>query len=157
MAEVAEKKFTVIVAIDGSEQADHAFEFYIEHMHKSDHNLLLVHSAEPPFVSSQQAMYMSGELWEQMLAAEKDKVKKLEEKFANKMRANKISGRIKAVFSGRPGELIIDLAKEEGARMIVMGTRGMGTIRRTLLGSVSDYVLHHAHCPVIICRPEDKH
>ncbi len=33
-----------------------------------------------------------------------------------------------------------------------MGTRGMGTIRRTLLGSVSDYVVHHAHCPVTVCR-----
>ena len=35
-----------------------------------------------------------------------------------------------------------------------MGTRGLGTVRRTILGSVSDYVLHHAHCPVCICRQE---
>ena len=31
-----------------------------------------------------------------------------------------------------------------------MGTRGLGKIRRTFLGSVSNYVLHHAHIPVII-------
>ena len=36
--------------------------------------------------------------------------------------------------------------------MIVMGTRGMGVVRRTLLGSISDYVVHHAHCPVLVCR-----
>ena len=41
--------------------------------------------------------------------------------------------------------------------MIVMGTRGLGTVRRTILGSVSDYVLHHAHCPVIICKKWGRH
>lgn len=36
--------------------------------------------------------------------------------------------------------------------MIVTGTRGMGKVRRTILGSVSDYLVHHAHCPVVVCR-----
>jgi nucleotide-binding universal stress UspA family protein len=39
--------------------------------------------------------------------------------------------------------------------MIITGTRGMGTVRRTLLGSVSDHVLHHSHVPVIICKHKD--
>lgn len=41
--------------------------------------------------------------------------------------------------------------------MIVMGTRGMGKVKRTFLGSVSDHVLHHSHVPVIICRHKDDH
>ncbi len=52
----------------------------------------------------------------------------------------------------KPGQVIVNVANEEKANMIVMGTRGMGKIRRTLLGSVSDYVVHHAACPVVICR-----
>ena len=36
--------------------------------------------------------------------------------------------------------------------LLISGTRGMGTIRRTILGSVSDHVVHHAHCPVLVCR-----
>jgi len=63
-----------------------------------------------------------------------------------------VSGKIKAVFSGRPGEIIIDVANEEKVAMIVMGTRGLGTVRRTILGSVSDYVVHHSGCPVVVCR-----
>ena len=63
-----------------------------------------------------------------------------------------MEGRIVAVFGSQPGHVIVDKANEEHAQMVVMGTRGMGTVRRTLMGSVSDYVVHHAHCPVIICR-----
>jgi nucleotide-binding universal stress UspA family protein len=63
-----------------------------------------------------------------------------------------ISGRIRSEGGGKPGETIIRLAEEESATMIVMGTRGLGKMRRTIMGSVSDFVVHHAHCPVIVCR-----
>lgn len=53
---------------------------------------------------------------------------------------------------GKPGEAIVDAAKNENAAVVIMGTRGMGTLRRTVMGSVSDYVVHHAHIPVIVCR-----
>jgi nucleotide-binding universal stress UspA family protein len=53
---------------------------------------------------------------------------------------------------GRADEEIIILAEEIGAGLIVMGSRGHGRIRRALLGSVSDAVVRHAHCPVTIVR-----
>ena len=62
-----------------------------------------------------------------------------------------VSGRVVIRFAPSPGEAIVQLATTECATMIVMGTRGLGFIRRTILGSVSDYVLHHAHCPVAVC------
>ena len=52
----------------------------------------------------------------------------------------------------KPGQAVVRAATDEHAHMVVIGTRGMGTIRRTILGSVSDYVVHHAHCPVVVCR-----
>ena len=39
-----------------------------------------------------------------------------------------------------------------GAGLVVMGSRGLGPIRRVLTGSVSDSVVRHAHCPVMIVR-----
>jgi nucleotide-binding universal stress UspA family protein len=48
------------------------------------------------------------------------------------------------------------LAEKEGAELIVMGSRGLGCIRRALMGSVSDSIVHHAHCPVLVVRPEKK-
>ena len=49
-----------------------------------------------------------------------------------------------------PGEGIITTAEKERADLIVMGTRGLSTLRRTVLGSVSDYVLHHTKIPVAV-------
>jgi nucleotide-binding universal stress UspA family protein len=51
-------------------------------------------------------------------------------------------------------EEIVSVAEEIGAGLIVMGSRGLGGIRRALMGSVSDSVVRHAHCPVLVVRKE---
>ena len=50
----------------------------------------------------------------------------------------------------KPGQGICKLAKDEDAAAIIVGQRGLGTISRALIGSTSDYVLHHANVPVIV-------
>src|ERR671910_1130465 len=55
---------------------------------------------------------------------------------------------------GSPDAEIVKLADDIGAGLIVMGSRGLGGIRRTLIGSVSDSVVRHAHCPVMVVREE---
>ena len=57
--------------------------------------------------------------------------------------------------SGQPGDVVLSVAAEEGAGLIVIGSRGLGRLRRTFSGSVSDHVLHHAHCPVIVWRQSE--
>jgi nucleotide-binding universal stress UspA family protein len=54
---------------------------------------------------------------------------------------------------GRPGEAIIAEAERLGADLIVVGSHGQGAITDILLGSVSQYVLHHARVPVCIVPP----
>jgi nucleotide-binding universal stress UspA family protein len=57
---------------------------------------------------------------------------------------------------GRKDQEIVRVAEEIRAGLIVMGSRGMGGVRRALMGSVSDSVIRHAHCPVLVVRKE-KH
>lgn len=78
------------------------------------------------------------------------KVKDVEEKYKKKMCDEEAEFEVKLI-SGKPGEAIIEAMKECGADVVVMGSRGLGAIRRTFVGSVSDYVLHHSPVPVIIC------
>jgi nucleotide-binding universal stress UspA family protein len=54
------------------------------------------------------------------------------------------------VLLGDPGPALCSFAREAQARAIVIGSRGRGAIKRALLGSVSDYVVRNAVCPVVI-------
>jgi nucleotide-binding universal stress UspA family protein len=56
---------------------------------------------------------------------------------------------------GKPEEEIVALAEELGVGLIVMGSRGLGGVRRALMGSVSNSVVRHAHCPVMVVRQEE--
>jgi nucleotide-binding universal stress UspA family protein len=54
--------------------------------------------------------------------------------------------------TGDPDKEIVRLSEELGVGTIVMGSRGLGGLRRALMGSVSESVVRHAHCPVFVVR-----
>ena len=54
--------------------------------------------------------------------------------------------------SGDPATAILEVAHEQRVDLVVLGTRGMSTVERWLVGSVSSKVLHHAHCSVLVAR-----
>ncbi|KAK3102910.1 hypothetical protein FSP39_014892 [Pinctada imbricata] len=87
---------------------------------------------------------------------EKKKIDKTIESLGQKMKDHGLVGKVRSV-GGNPGEVICRVATEEKAGLIITGTRGMGTMRRTFLGSVSDYVVHHSHIPVLVTRHRDHH
>lgn len=64
----------------------------------------------------------------------------------------KIQAEVRIEKAEKPSHGIVDIANKENARFIVTGSRGMGVIRRTILGSVSDFILHHANCPVFVYK-----
>ncbi|HSW43743.1 MAG TPA: universal stress protein [Patescibacteria group bacterium] len=56
-------------------------------------------------------------------------------------------------WEGDAGESIVEASVAESADLIVVGTHERGTVGRLFLGSVSDYVVRHARCPVMVVRP----
>lgn len=68
----------------------------------------------------------------------------------------KAGGKVAEVHirNGRPDSEIVELAEEIDAGLVVIGSRGLGPLKRALLGSVSTSVIRHAHCPVLVARGE---
>lgn len=56
------------------------------------------------------------------------------------------------LWTGEPGLSIVAAAEAEGADLVIVGTRGLDRAGRFLLGSVSDYVVYHSRCPVMVAR-----
>ncbi len=56
------------------------------------------------------------------------------------------------VINGHPAEVLLEACA--GADLLVVGSRGHGAFAEALLGSVGQYCVHHAHCPVLIIRGE---
>lgn len=59
------------------------------------------------------------------------------------------------VWSGDPGDMIVEAAVAERAEMVIVGSHGRGAVGRFFLGSVSEHVVRHAPCPVLVVRPRE--
>jgi nucleotide-binding universal stress UspA family protein len=60
------------------------------------------------------------------------------------------------VWEGDPGEAIVAAADAENADLIIVGSHGRSGVSRFLIGSVSDFVVRHAHCPVMVIRGKSE-
>ena len=56
------------------------------------------------------------------------------------------------LLEGRAADEILNLAERIGADLVVIGSRGLGPVVRIALGSVSEAVIHHSRCPVLLLR-----
>ena len=155
MATETQRQRLVLIPVDASELCEKAFHWYIENMHHKGDKLIIFHCHEfhpPTFPHALESVE-----WKKLVDEHEEKLKALENKYQAKCEAAQVSARI-LVHGGKVGEEICKCAESENVTSIVMASRGHGTIRRTVLGSTSDYVLHHAHVPVIVVpKTKGKH
>jgi nucleotide-binding universal stress UspA family protein len=137
----------ILVAVDGSTEAQAAARMAVELADRTDAELHVVHVGEVrpvyhPERHGYQARYEElQEEAQRLLDEQADEVRSAAETLAGAH-----------LRMGRPDEEIVVLGEEIGAGLIVTGSRGLGGIRRALMGSVSDSVVRHAHCPVLVVR-----
>jgi nucleotide-binding universal stress UspA family protein len=144
----------ILLATDGSEEAQLAFASAADLSEKTDSELHVVYVGHMPLVSyeSPGAITLDPDLSGRMQEdAEQEARRKLDEQVRQ---VGKTAGEVAEMHArvGRPDAEIVGLADELGAGLIVLGSRGLGPLRRALMGSVSDSVVRHAHCPVLIVR-----
>ncbi|XP_052799251.1 universal stress protein in QAH/OAS sulfhydrylase 3'region-like [Mya arenaria] len=142
---------TVVIGINDSNHSEYAFDFYVDNIHRHGDHTVLVHVPEYTNIISTSSLLTDPNIISEMLRDTEEQICELVEKYSLKMKDKHLNGHIKQQ-SGKPGEAIIEGAIEENATLLIIGTRGRGKVRRTFLGSVSDYCHHHAPCSVLICR-----
>lgn len=156
----------VVIAVDGSEASAYAFTWALTNFLKQTDDVLVLTSQEylpdSPLPSIDVA---AGGEYAIPLVVENNTVEEVQlagaatalvEKYVKQCEQAKIPCEGEVV-QGDPGSHICSEAKKKSADVIILGTHGYGIIKRTFLGSISDYVLHHSTVPVIIVRsPSDS-
>jgi nucleotide-binding universal stress UspA family protein len=137
----------ILVATDGSREAELALTTAADLAKSTDSELHVLHVGEVPLVYHPERHAYRAEYEEH----EKEAQQLLE------AQVQRIDGAGATVAQthlrmGRADEEIVELAQSIEAGLIVMGSRGHGRLRRALVGSVSESVIRHAHCPVTIVR-----
>jgi nucleotide-binding universal stress UspA family protein len=148
----------ILLATDGSREAQLAATTAADlaSATNSELHLLSVAAGNPDPVYQIHEAGLRYETYEQALEAVKGETQEVLDEQVRKVR--EAGGSVKEAhlrIGERRDRAIIHMAEELGAGLIVMGSRGLGGVRRSLMGSVSDSVVRHAHCPVMIVRPEE--
>ena len=134
----------ILLATDGSREAELAATTAVDLAKSTDSELHVVHVGEFLPTMLAQTEVEPAQLEREAREQLDEQVRRIEE----------AGGTVKETHLrlGRADEEIVDVAHDMEAGFIVMGSRGHGRMRRALMGSVSDSVVRHAHCPVTIVR-----
>ncbi|EDO44805.1 predicted protein [Nematostella vectensis] len=145
----------IVIPVDGSKHSERAFDWYKGALHRGNDEVFVVHAFDP--YAAPPTPYPYGfafpEDWEQHMKKTVDDAKSVMEYYEKKCKDSKMKCTM-LTKPGDPGETICEIAKDKNADQIIMGSRGLGTVRRTIVGSVSEFCLHHTHIPMSIVPPE---
>src|SRR5215207_4999422 len=139
----------ILLATDGSEEAQLAATTAADLAQKTNSELHLI-TVGPDLPLYELPEHPAD--FEDVLRENRREAKEMLEQQAKRIEQS--GGTVKETHlrEGPAADEIVEVAEEIGAGLIVMGSRGHGRLRRALMGSVSDSVVRHAHCPVTIVR-----
>jgi nucleotide-binding universal stress UspA family protein len=148
---------TVTIGLDGSAHAAAALSFFSALPLPADLAAHLVGVVEPLRYPSSAPEMISGALIAALKDDEDERRQRLEAalRHAGETLRSRVQRVTTATLRGSPADALIRDASRSNSDLIVVGSRGMGAVKRVLLGSVSESVLRHAACPVLIARPPE--
>ncbi|CAK8572796.1 unnamed protein product [Lathyrus sativus] len=154
----------MIVAIDESEHSAYALKWTLDHFFNNNNSvfkLVLLH-ARPSATSS---VGLAGPVYAgaaEVLPIVDSDLKKIAARVVDSAKQlcikKSVNDVIVEVVEGDARNVLCDTVEKYHASILVVGSHGYGAIKRAVLGSVSDYCAHHAHCTVMIVKkPKTKH
>ncbi|CAI5490474.1 unnamed protein product [Closterium sp. Naga37s-1] len=156
------KSRKILVAVDPSDESSYALKWALENVIQSEDKVHLLHAQPYPkvyagpagparFGAAGAGFYVPPEVVETMKKQEEAVSRQVLRAAKAMCEQFKVSAEAD-VIEGEPRESICDAVEQLGVQLLVIGSHGYGTVKRAFLGSVSDYCVHHAACPVVVVR-----
>lgn len=138
------KEHGVVVGVDGSASSRRALEWALRHAGSTGLSVTAVYAWQVPANYGTAAMVLPA-------ADFADEAKRIIKQAVDAVAAEFPDVRVeRRIKEGHPAKVLLDVAEE--AQMLVVGSRGHGGFIGAVLGSVSQYCVTHAHCPVLVFR-----
>ncbi len=149
----------ILVALDRSPLSEHVFEEALSLAKTNDAALMLLHVLSPmeegypmPVYPGLDSVYPGNDEVIRLYAQRWQDFEQKGIEMLRELNGKALAAGVTSEFSqnvGEPGRVICNLAQTWDADLIVLGRRGHSGLSELILGSVSNYVLHHAPCSVL--------
>ncbi len=151
----------ILLALDGSKEANAATRAAVETSNATGSELHIVYVVDtgPRMPTMPWTPYPglgTSDMWEETWRETKRKSRAWVDQQAERIEAEGAKPEDVHLAFGKPDEAIVKLGEELEAGLIVTGSRGLDGVRRALMGSVSESVVRHAHCPVLVVRADEE-
>lgn len=137
----------ILVPVDGSEASRNALDYGVEMAKAHKAELLLVSVAD---VTEAAYPIMGVTLDREGFYNVKKKAESMVEELKKTIPSDVQV--VTEVENGIPGNVISSIVEAEKVNLVVMGNSGKGAVSSFIMGSVSQYVIHHVKCPVLVVK-----
>ncbi|XP_078175989.1 adenine nucleotide alpha hydrolases-like superfamily protein [Carex rostrata] len=151
--EAAPEKTAMVVGIDESEHSFYALQWTLLHFFSIPFPLfkLVVVTAKP---TPSSVVGLAGPGAADVIPFVESDLRKSALRVIEKAKelCHSVSDAVYVIHEGDARNVLCEAVEKHHADMLVVGSHGYGAIKRAVLGSVSDYCAHHAHCTVMIVK-----
>lgn len=140
-----------MVAVDGSHEAELAFEKGVNVALRNNSRLTIAHVIDTRALQS--VSTFDAEVYEEL----QEDAKKLMDQYAEKAKEAGVANVVTVVEMGNPKTLLAtDIPEEQKVDLIMVGATGLNAFERLLVGSSSEYILRHAKVDLLVVRDKEK-
>ena len=141
----------IMVAVDGSHEAELAFEKGVNVALRNNSRLTIAHVIDTRALQS--VSTFDAEVYEEL----QEDAKKLMDQYAEKAKEAGVANVVTIVEMGNPKTLLAtDISEEQKVDLIMVGATGLNAFERLLVGSSSEYILRHAKVDLLVVRDKEK-
>jgi nucleotide-binding universal stress UspA family protein len=153
----------ILVGIDGSESSQKALQQSLRLMRQNDVSYILLAVEEPVVMTSASpvpgVLGASGAIaWQEegeLLQIQKQRLEQALQTAETLCQQAGVTCSCRSEL-GSPKQTICEVAQQENCDLIVVGSHGYRGLQRIMMGSVSDHVVRHAHCAVLVMRESNE-